>query len=301
MSSTTAYAAPTPAQTATNGTTLDLLFQDEGLVGLVSNFEVILAAASIIMLLSLLLFLSFTAPRGRVTIILTTKKNLLLMLLVLLAALQFGISAYYTTVNNQVAGVAKNISFAALEIAFIGYSWERAHVVFRLESSPRVYIAFHWLMWTGQVACLLPVVAILIPSPGDSWLMWSRSASILSGSIVLLLDIYFAVASSIHVFRRTAEITELKGPDAKGAQYYPIVARHVVTSSLGCILALGFFVGVSIVGGKKNATISDVYTHYLLVILLNSSLFFVCSTLVLMKVRLVLVSNEQARFAIEGA
>ncbi|KAI9346151.1 hypothetical protein BDR26DRAFT_855932, partial [Obelidium mucronatum] len=226
---------------SSNGT--DLLHSDDGVITIVANFQAIMATVCFLFFIGFVLFVAYTSKLSN----LLASKNLLLSGLLLSSTANFGACAAYTTIPGRSTAIARMVTLSLSEVFYISVSWTRCSDVFRAQSSPSTQTFFRWIFRLTILFCLFPILTISFPTNFSVALHLTSISSTVSGFCVLVMDIFFALTSVGYIFKRTNEIIDLKGPNAKATQFFPIICRHLIVSSLGGIMMLGFFIGGSVV------------------------------------------------------
>ncbi|KAI9346159.1 hypothetical protein BDR26DRAFT_855943 [Obelidium mucronatum] len=207
-------------------------------------------------------------------------------------SLYFGMASLETDGGSRITGIMRTIFFSFTEILFIWYSWRRSEIVFRQESSDQVMFIAHILMWITTLACLVSPVILLMPQLSDETAYFNAKIAVSTGGLgIFVLDVFFAVSYTRHIFKKTTEVIEFKGEDARATQYYPIIAKFGFCSSASLVFALGFYVGASVISSKSITNPSEVSSYYFLLVLTNLAIFSTAVALVIMKVKLVNASR----------
>ncbi|ORY50543.1 hypothetical protein BCR33DRAFT_846994 [Rhizoclosmatium globosum] len=263
-----------------------LLRSDAGVVSLVSNFQVILAAISVLLCFGLLFYLVYKGKHKYVF----SRKNLLLSSVFLSSSCLFASMAAHTTSPNRSTSMARGAAAAISVTLYLFYSFERSSEVLRQNSSGYVYNVFRVLLLFTIIILLCPIVFLSLPIDYERALYMNRIANVISGIGALALDAFLVTKCCQHLLKRTKEIVELKGEEARGAKFFPIVARHTIIACVGNLVMLGFYVtGFEILNHMHN--LNDMYTYYLMQIFLSLCILFSISTLLSMKIRLLNVGK----------
>ncbi|ORY29092.1 hypothetical protein BCR33DRAFT_724857 [Rhizoclosmatium globosum] len=279
---------PTPSNLASDGP-ISLLQSDSGIVTLVANLEGFLAGLCICLSFGFICYMAYSSRSLQAVF---TKKNSILLCYLLSISATFMALSVRTVSQTKAASIALSVFAALNNISYLWYSFERSADILRIQSPHWVYRTFIWV-WRITVAVLLsPILIIAIPSRNEDTVFWGRVVAVTACAGALLFDAYLVHSCCQYLMNRTLEIIEVKGPDAKSTEFYPIVARHTIVGAFGSVGGLACYVGGMIVSNRLSGT-SDLYLFYLLQVLTDLCGILVASTLVIMKIRLVAIRNKK--------
>ncbi|KAI8615807.1 hypothetical protein BC830DRAFT_1120818 [Chytriomyces sp. MP71] len=207
----------------------DLLYHDMGIVNLVSIFQSFLAVITFLVFVFVLAFIPWVQ---RSFSSMLSPKNILLFGLAFFTGVSMAGYAAHTLKKDRTTASLIVVPIAFAELFYLSFSMERSRDVLRIQSSPMVYRVFQGIYYFTVVCLFIPAILILADYEHQ---FWYNVTTVVAAAGVVLLDCFFIHKTSRYIFKRTVEVSEVKGPDATGTVsvfQLPSVRVSILTSFL---------------------------------------------------------------------
>ncbi|KAI9328849.1 hypothetical protein BDR26DRAFT_873462 [Obelidium mucronatum] len=152
--------------------------ETESFVHITSTFQLVLSGGAFSLLVGFNIFLVYYGTRPYEF---CGSKNLMLAF--------FYAHSWYSRNQTKSSKLAYSSTGGILEIIYILYSWARSYNVFRIESSPFVFRAIQWVVGLTVISCLLPTIAMALPSLDPKKSIFYSSVGFSISGVVFVLSV----------------------------------------------------------------------------------------------------------------